>query len=201
MIILHLNLPLKWINKYFKETLSLYAKSHLVTIYRSFIRPHLDYADVMFDKPSNATFSNWIESAQDNAALAVTGKSKEKLYQELGFDLSCSLEADDTYHFFMRCQNCSNQRNVLFDDFNAINSEILKMRKDEIVRVLLFGSKSFSKDMNFRIITPSVRFIKDSKRLDESLSSWEKPFRHIFTAIKIWNIFLPSVSVFYYRCE
>ena len=71
----------------------------------------------------------------------------------------------------MRCQNFSNQRNVLFDDLNSINSEILKMSENEIVQVLLFGNKSFSKDMNFRIITSSIRFIKDSKRFDESLSS------------------------------
>ena len=56
---------------------------------KSFIRPHLDYANVIFDKSSNADFSNRIKSAQYNAALAITGtirgKSKEKLYQELGF--------------------------------------------------------------------------------------------------------------------
>ena len=46
------------------------------------------------------------------------------------------------------------------------------MSENEIVQVLLFGNKSFSKDMNFRIITSSIRFIKDSKRFDESLSSW-----------------------------
>ena len=50
------------------------------------------------------------------------------------------------------------------------------MSENEIVQVLLFGNKGFSKDMNFRIITSSIRFIKDSKRFDESLSSWEKPF-------------------------
>ena len=251
-------------------------RDSLVTIYKSFIRPHLDYADVIFDKPSNATFSNRIESAQYNAALAITGTirgtSKEKLYEELGFetmkdrrwfrrlccfykilnnqtpgylyhllvppnrdyntrrytkfrqifcrtetfsnsflpqtikewnkldtsicqapsysafrkalldfirptanstfgtnDVSglklltrlrvgfshlrehkfkhnfqdtlnplcpCSLEAEDTYHFFMRCQSFSNQRNVLFDDLNSINSEILKMSENEIVQVL-----------------------------------------------------------------
>ena len=83
----------------------------------------------------------------------------------------CSLEAEDTYHFFMRCQNFFNQRNVLFDDLNGINSEILKMSENEIIRVLLFGNKSFTKDINFRIITPSIRFIKDSKRFDESLYS------------------------------
>ena len=83
----------------------------------------------------------------------------------------CSLEAEDTYHFFMRCQSFSNQRNVLFDELNSINSEILKMSENKVVQVLLFGNKSFSKDMNFRIITSSIHFIKGSKRFDESLSS------------------------------
>ena len=45
------------------------------------------------------------------------------------------------------------------------------MSENEIVQVLLFGKKSFSKDMNLRIIISSIRFIKDSKRFDESLSS------------------------------
>ena len=63
-------------------------RDSLVTIYKSFIRLHLDYADVIFDMPSNPTCSNRIESAQYSAALAKTrtikGTSKEKLFQELG---------------------------------------------------------------------------------------------------------------------
>ena len=39
---------------------------------QSFIIPHLDYSDVIFDKTSNATFYNRIESPQYNAALAIT---------------------------------------------------------------------------------------------------------------------------------
>ena len=101
----------------------------------------------------------------------------------------CSLEAEGTYHFFMRCQNFSNQRNVSFDDLNSIKLEILKMSENEIVQTLLFGNKSFSKDMNFEITTSSIRFIKDSKRFGESLSSWEKPFWYIFTGTKIWKYF------------
>ena len=71
----------------------------------------------------------------------------------------------------MRCQNFSNQGNVLFDDLNSINAEILKMSENEIVQVLLFSNKRFSKDMNFRIVTSSIRFVKDNKRFNESLSS------------------------------
>ena len=48
----------------------------LLTVYKSFIRPHLDYGDVIYDQPSNASFSNKIESVQYNAALAITGVIK-----------------------------------------------------------------------------------------------------------------------------
>ena len=52
-----------------------------------------------------------------------------------------------------------------------LTQEILLMSENEIVEALLFGSKSFTKDMTLRISTSSIRFIKDSKRFDESLFS------------------------------
>ena len=36
--------------------------SALLTIYRSFMRPHLDYGDVIYDQPENESFSSKIES-------------------------------------------------------------------------------------------------------------------------------------------
>ena len=59
-------------------------------LYKSFIRPLLDYAHVIYDQPFNASFSKKIESVQYNATLAITraikGSSREKLYQELGLE-------------------------------------------------------------------------------------------------------------------
>ena len=72
---------------------------------------------------------------------------------------TCSLEAEDTYHIFLHCQNFSNQQNVLFDGLNAINSEIVKMSENEIVLVLLFGNKGSTKDRNLRIVTYSIHLI------------------------------------------
>ena len=61
----------------------------LFAIYKPFMRPYLDYEDLIYDKPRKTTFSNRIESAQYNTALeiigSIRGTSKEKLYQELGF--------------------------------------------------------------------------------------------------------------------
>ena len=58
-------------------------------IYKSFIRPHLDYGDIVYDQPNNSSLSEKIESLQYNAALAITGtikgSSKEKLFQEFKF--------------------------------------------------------------------------------------------------------------------
>ena len=89
----HITSKLATVNKLISTLRKLYhyvPQDPLVTIYKSFIRPHLDYADVVFDKPSNATFFSRIESPQYNAALAIRGTirdtSKEKLYQELGFE-------------------------------------------------------------------------------------------------------------------
>ena len=62
----------------------------LITIYKAFIRPHLDYGDVIFNQAFNKYFHQRLESIQFNAALAITGAirgtSKEKFYQELGFE-------------------------------------------------------------------------------------------------------------------
>ena len=59
-------------------------------LYKSFIRPLLDYADVIYDQTFNASFSKKIESVQYNATLVITraikGSSREKLYQELGLE-------------------------------------------------------------------------------------------------------------------
>ena len=43
------------------KVIIIYQLTLLLQIYKSFIRPHLDYADVIFDKPSNAAFSNRIK--------------------------------------------------------------------------------------------------------------------------------------------
>ena len=62
----------------------------LLTIYKSFIRPHLDYGDVVYDQSYNASFHQKLERIQYNAAIAITGAirgtSKEKLFEELGLE-------------------------------------------------------------------------------------------------------------------
>ena len=70
----------------------------LLTIYKSFLRPHLDYGDVIYDHAFNESFQNKLVSVQYNAALAITGairgSSREKFYEELGLE---SLKSQQWY--------------------------------------------------------------------------------------------------------
>ena len=67
---------------------TLLPRAPLITIYKSFIRPHLDYGDMIYDQTFNMSSQQKMETIQYNAALAITGairsSSREKLYQELG---------------------------------------------------------------------------------------------------------------------
>ena len=73
------------------KKLSLFLlRKNLLTIYKSFVRPNLDYADIIYDKPFNESFKTKIEMIQYRAALVITGAikgtSRDRLYQEIGLE-------------------------------------------------------------------------------------------------------------------
>ena len=73
-----------------KKFSNLLPRQDLVTIYKAFIRPHLDYGDVLYEKAFNKSFQAKMESIQYIACLAMTGAirgtSRENIYQELGLE-------------------------------------------------------------------------------------------------------------------
>ena len=62
----------------------------LITIYKSFARPHLGYGDIIYDQPNNESSTQKIERIQYKAVIVITGAIKgtfqSKLYSELGFE-------------------------------------------------------------------------------------------------------------------
>ena len=62
----------------------------LITIYKAFLRPLIDYGDIIYDQTQNESFCEKLESVQYKTALAITGaiqgSSCEKLYQKLGLE-------------------------------------------------------------------------------------------------------------------
>ena len=59
-----------------KKLSNVFPRKSLITIYKSFVRPHLDYGNLIYDQPNNESFYQEIESLQYNASLAITGAIK-----------------------------------------------------------------------------------------------------------------------------
>ena len=73
-----------------KKLQNILQRQALLTIYKWFVRPHLDYRDIIYDELKNESFCQKLESYQYNAALAITGAirdtSQTKIYKELGLE-------------------------------------------------------------------------------------------------------------------
>ena len=88
---------LKMVSLTISKTLGLLRKLHnllprsaLITIYKAFVRPFLDYGFILYDQAYNMSFHHKLECIQYNACLAITGAirgtSKKNLYQELSLE-------------------------------------------------------------------------------------------------------------------
>ena len=81
---------IKSITKKISKFQQILPRSTLLTIYKTFIRSRLDYADIAYDQAYNSAFHDKMESIQYNACLAITGAirgtSTEKIYQALGLE-------------------------------------------------------------------------------------------------------------------
>ena len=69
------------------------ARDVLDQIYKLYVRPHLDYGDIIYhkyDPEMRLTFTQRLEQTQYSAALAVTGAwrgtNRQRLYEELGWE-------------------------------------------------------------------------------------------------------------------
>ena len=62
----------------------------LITIYKVFLRPLIDYGDMIYDQPNRNSFCEKLEAIQYKAALAITGAiqgtHRDRIYAELGLE-------------------------------------------------------------------------------------------------------------------
>ena len=113
----------------------LIPRTALITIYKSFIRPHIDYGDFIYDKPNNDSFVQNLESIQYNAGLAITGAikgtSRDRIYQELGIESLSSrrwIRKLLNFHKYFSCKSPS----YLYSIIPKVNNESQTRQRDNI---------------------------------------------------------------------
>ena len=80
-----------------------------MTIYKIFVRPILDYADIIYDKSLTESFKDKLEMVQYNAALVITGAfkgtSSNRIYRELGLEFLAEQRWSRKIFFFHKIIN------------------------------------------------------------------------------------------------
>ena len=148
----------------------------LLIIYKSFIRPHLDYGDVIYGQHYNNSFHQKLESVRYNAALAKTGairgSSTKKIYQELGSE---SLQERwwfrKLFYFFKITKNESLK--YLFDKIPTTKTAY--RTRDNIDNIPRFNVKhTFFKNSFFPFTVIEWNNLDKSMKNSESLTLFKK---------------------------
>ena len=55
------------------------------------------------------------------------------------------------------------------NDLNNIDTAIPYLNSNDLLRVILYGDESINKETDCKILTGSIKFIKNTKRFEKSL--------------------------------
>ena len=77
---------------------------------------------------------------------------------------SCSIESETTLNFFLHCHNFLNIRRKLLDKIKFQEETLLQLNDENLLTVLLLGSKIYNEQVNVQILNASIDHIIDSDR-------------------------------------
>ena len=150
----------------------------VLMIYKSIIRPHLDYGDILYDKPNNVNFQDKIGKVQYRACLAITGAiqgtSKEKIYDELGLHSVTKRQWHSKLIFFYKIVN-GLLPHYLYSYLHFSSDKIYPLRSVASSKRRPFSSRTMSfKNTFFPYCINEWNNLKASIRNAESLNIFKK---------------------------
>ena len=120
----------------------------ILTIYKAFIRPYLDYADIIYERPDNESFKDWFKKVQYNAALAITGGirgiSRKRFYSELGLESLAEDSIRKMTFFYKSVKNLALKYLQSYLLPQALNQYSTRSAKKNLLTALLLRTLSFS---------------------------------------------------------
>ena len=76
---------------------------------------------------------------------------------------------EDAEHFLLNCHEYTQIRNTLVNNVSKkINADVLAFNPKALVKLLLYGNKRYTNDVNTYILNQTITFIKNSKRFEKA---------------------------------
>ena len=194
----HLNNVLNKVNKTIGllcKLQNLLSRSTLITIYKAFARPHLDYGDILFDQTYNSSFQEtktnilqfiqpspnsvynfhnpkgleFITRLRIGLSYLREHKFKHSFQDTINPLCNCGLDIESTEHFLLHCPQFVNERRTLLSTIGNINYKLLENTDSVLTQTLLFDNTSFDITDNTKILNATTNFILLTKRFEEHL--------------------------------
>ena len=105
----------------------------------------------------------------------------------------CSLEIESLSHFFLHCHHFRNIHATLLDDLQSVDRNIPSSADNELVHLLLYGSRNFNLNQNNKVLSSSISFIIKSERFSDSL--FLKELKVAISIIKHQTSILINLSI------
>ena len=126
------------------------SRNSFFTIYIFFIRLHLDYCDILYDKSNNETFQNKMEKIKYRACIEITGgiqgTSRQQRYDELDLHLLVKrLWHNKLVKFYKIVNPLPSDYFYSYLDFFSQESYLLRSSLTSIIRPLPTRTKSFKR--------------------------------------------------------
>ena len=81
----------------------------------------------------------------------------------------CSIEAETTKRYFLRCHFYNANRSALINDLNEVDSSFCTLNENKFIDLILYGSDKFDAKKSHNILMSTIKFISNSQRFDENL--------------------------------
>ena len=170
------------------------SRKSLLTIYKSFVRPLLDYADIIYDKPYNESFKEKLEAVQYNACLAITGAirgtSRERLYRELGLETLNNRRWSRKLFFFhkiIKGFSPSYLQKILC--FRNVQHYQTRSKSTKIIEQIKARTKAFENSFfpycikEWLKLSDEIRSIESSKQFKKTILDFIRPKENSIYAI------------------
>ena len=84
---------------------------------------------------------------------------------------SCNAEEESVSHYLLRCSNFTQIRISLMNEISIIIPDLNLLDDSILSKILLYGDRKFTFEVNSKIIKITIQYILASKRFDIELFS------------------------------
>ena len=111
----------------------------------------------------------WVSVIYEKIIYFYINFFRHNFFNSVNLLCSCTLETENTKHFFSHRQNNLSTHTTFMNELNNISSAINSLNSTTFIRVYIYGDINFDNVANIETITATIKLIKTTKHFEKAL--------------------------------